>query len=311
LHEFPNATEADLHRAMPILAAGKVPLLVHAELEPGQGHEERAEEDGSKCDAGDKWHDHRSYSAFVESRPSRWEIDAIELMIELSRQHKCPVHIVHLSAADALPVISAARKEGLPLTVETCPHYLTFAQEEIPDGDTRFKCTPPIRNRENREQLWRGLSQGLIDVVVSDHSPCVPHMKFLDEGDLKKAWGGISSLQFRLPAIWTEARKRKHSLEDLGKWLCSGPAELLGLAQRKGRLAAGFDADIVVFDPEAEVAFTGDTIFHRHSVTPYDGRKLVGRVERTYLRGMKIYDGKVLAAPAGQELLKQAATTRA
>ena len=175
-------------------------------------------------------------------------------MIALCRETGCRVHIVHLSSADALPMIAQARAEGLPLTVETCPHYLAFAAEEIPDGDTRFKCAPPIRERENRERLWQGLRDGLIDTIGSDHSPAPPELKRLDDGDLSRAWGGIASLQLALPAVWTEARDRGFTLADLSRWMARKPAELVGLSGRKGAIAPGRDADLVVFDPEATAA---------------------------------------------------------
>lgn len=294
IDDFPNVTETDLRSAMPVLARHNVPLLVHAELEHDHDHTP-------------EWQDPKSYSSFLESRPRRWEDDAIKLMISLCEEFKCPVHIVHLSSANTLPQISAAAKR-LPFTVETCPHYLTFASEEIPDGDTRYKCAPPIRERENRELLWKALGDEIINIVVSDHSPCVPHLKFLPEGDLKKAWGGISSLQFRLPVIWSEAEKRNYSLEQITSWLCSEPAKFLGVEDRKGSIAKGFDADLVVWDPEAEAQFSGDNIHHKHKVTPYEGRGLKGLVRRTYLRGKSIYEeGKVLPNPSGSALLRQPA----
>ena len=219
IDEFPNATEADLREVMPALASAGLPLLVHAEL------------------AGDppvaapvSARDARSYSRHLASRPREWEHAAIRLMIDLCREFRCRVHIVHLSSADALPMIAQARDEGLPLTVETCPHYLTFAAEEIPDGDPRFKCAPPIRERENRERFWDGLRQGLIDTIGSDHSPAPPELKHLDTGDVFRAWGGIASLQLALPAVWTAARARGFTLDDLARWMALHPAELVGLA---------------------------------------------------------------------------------
>jgi allantoinase len=299
IDEFPNATEADLRVVMPDLASAGVPLLVHAELTgdsplapPGAGLERR------------------SYARHLASRPREWEHEAIRLMIELCREYRCRVHIVHLSSADALPMIARAREEGLPLTVETCPHYLTFAAEEVPDGDPRFKCAPPIRERENRERLWEGLRQRLIDTIGSDHSPAPPELKHLDTGDVFQAWGGIASLQLALPAVWTEARRRGFTLDDLAQWMALHPARLVGLSDRKGAIAPGRDADLIIFDPDT--AFTVDpaTLHHRHRATPYEGRVLDGHVEATYLRGREIYFcGRFVGPACGQMIL--AVRTRA
>lgn len=293
IDEFPNVTESDLREAMPILARHKVPLLVHAELDsPAHSHEEH------------NWKDPRSYMSFLESRPRKWENDAIEMMVRLCREYKCPVHIVHLSSSDALPSISTLKRDGLPFSVETCPHYLSFEAEQIPDGDPRFKCAPPIREAENRERLWRGLTAGIIDFVVSDHSPCVPDKKFLTEGDLKQAWGGISSLQFGLPVIWTEARKRGQELSDLVDWMCTRPAKFLGLSNRKGAIKTGCDADLIVFDPDADFQINKEIIQHKHKVTPYEGRQLKGLVRKTFVRGRLVYEnGKLTAHASGDRIL--------
>ncbi len=291
IDEFPNVTEEDLRKAMPILAKHKIPLLVHAELDCHQ-HEEH------------EWTDARSYKSFLASRPRKWENDAIEMMIRLCREFKGPVHIVHLSSSDALQQISLLKKDGLPFTVETCPHYLTFEAESIPDGDPRFKCAPPIREAENREKLWRGLTAGLIDFVVSDHSPCVPDKKYLSEGDLQKAWGGISSLQFGLPVIWTEAQKRGQDLNDLIQWMCVRPAKFLGLSERKGAIKVGYDADIIAFDPDADFQIVKEIIQHKHKVTPYEGRQLKGVVRKTYVGGRLVYEaGKLTANATGSQIL--------
>lgn len=297
IDDFPNVTEADLRMAMPLLARRGVPLLVHAELECGEPvHWDSAP---------------NSYHAFLHSRPRRWENQAIKLMVDLCREFKCPVHIVHLSSSEALPIIASAKNEGLPFTVETCPHYLTFAAEEIADGDPRFKCAPPIRERENREKLWEALQDGTIDFVVSDHSPCLPELKFLSEGDLKKAWGGISSLQFGLSSVWTEATKRGASIGDLNKWMSERPAKFLHLDKRKGRLAAGNDADFVIWNPEETHTIDEAVIRHRHKVTPYDGRVLKGLVKETYIRGQKVFDkGKFASHRIGQELVSSRTESR-
>jgi allantoinase len=298
IDDFPDAKEADLRLAMPILQRHGVPLLVHAELDCGTHKHELNEKPSS-------------YQAFLDSRPRHWENNAIDLMIRLCREFKCKVHIVHLSSSDALPAIRAARSEGLPFTVETCPHYLTFAAEEIEDGDPRYKCAPPIRERENREALWKAVADGTIDFVVSDHSPCSPGLKFLDEGNLAKAWGGISSLQFVLPAVWTGAKKRGSTIEDLSSLLSSKPAEFLGLSARKGLIAPGYDADIVVWHPEEQIKIDHSIIHHRHKVTPYDGMELLGRIERTYVRGKIVFDGgRHLDKPTGQFLLQAPVESR-
>lgn len=277
IDEFPNATPDDLRTVMPELARAGLPLLVHAEL---TGRAAPADEVTAD--------DRRSYARHLASRPREWEHAAITLMIDLCRVFRGRVHIVHLSSADALPMIARVRDEGLPLTVETCPHYLTFAAEEIADGDTRFKCAPPIRERENRERLWEGLRQGLIDTIGSDHSPAPPELKHLETGDVHHAWGGIASLQVALPAVWTEARRRGFTLSDLAGWMSREPARLVGLTGRRGAIAAGCDADLVVFDPEATFRVDPDQLHHRHRATPYEGRVLFGRVVATYLRGREV-----------------------
>ena len=293
IDEFPNVTKADLRAVMPELRGAGLPLLVHAELVgdppvavPGSAVESQ------------------SYARHLASRPREWEHAAIGLMIDLCREFRCHVHIVHLSSADALPMIARAREEGLPLTVETCPHYLTFAAEDIPDGDPRYKCAPPIRERENRERLWQALGEGLIDTIGTDHSPAPPDLKHLDTGDVFRAWGGIASLQLALPAVWTAARQRGFTLTDLSRWMTLHPAELVGLDARKGAIARGRDADLVVFDPDKTFTVDPAAIHHRHRATPYEGRSLAGRVETTYLRGRLVYhESKFATAPSGQTLL--------
>jgi allantoinase len=288
IEEFPNATEADLRAAMGEIVAGGLPLLVHAEL----------------VDMPSPAADPRSYQAYLASRPRRWEHQAIKLLIALCQEYRCRVHIVHLSSADALPMIREARAAGLPLTVEACPHYLFFAAEEIPDGDPRFKCAPPIRERENRERLWTALLEGSIDTIGSDHSPAPPELKHLAAGDLQQAWGGIASLQLALPAVWTAAQGRAVSLMDLVNWMSRRPAQLVGLEDKKGALATGFDADFVVFDPEAEFMVTAAMLHHRHKITPYAGRNLRGRVVKTVLRGRPVFaGGRFAAAPIGRTIL--------
>jgi allantoinase len=282
VEEFQHVTEADLREAMPRLN-GAV-LLVHAEL-PGSL---------ATCE-GDRYDD------WLRSRPDAAETEAIALLVRLSRELGARVHIVHLATAEALPLLREARRH-LPVTVETCPHYLTFAAEEIPDGALAFKCAPPIRSRENRERLWDALREGLIDLVATDHSPSPPELK---QGGFRAAWGGIASLQLALPAVWTGARERGFSLPDLARWMSGNPARLAGLAN-KGAIEPGFDADLVIWEPEASVRVEPEALQHRHKLTPYAGRMLDGVVRRTLLRGETVYhDGDFPGMPAGR-LLKGA-----
>src|SRR6266850_1599957 len=296
--EFPNVSETDLREAMPELARLGAMLIVHAEapgpIEAACGH--TPDEDGGTD---------RSYETFLRSRPRAAENEAVELMIRLSRETGCRIHIVHHSSADALAVLRAAKTSGAQITVETCPHYLHFAAEEVPDGATEFKCCPPIRERANGEQLWEALGDGTIDMVVSDHSPCPPAMKLREQGDFMKAWGGISSLQLRLPIMWTEARARGFTITQLADWLCKAPARQAGLAQKKGSISAGGDADIVIWNLDREFQVFPELIHHRHKLTTNAGEVLRGVVEKTFLRGQIVYDGGEFAEPHGQLLLRK------
>jgi allantoinase len=290
--EFEHVTEADLREAMPELARLDALLIVHAELPGPLGC--GVPGDGSASD----------YQTFLASRPRAAENEAVELMIRLSREFGTRVHIVHLSSSDAIPLLREAQVEGVAITAETCPHYLHFAAEEIAAGATEFKCCPPIRERENREQLWRGLTAGAIDMIVSDHSPCPGEMKLREAGDFVSAWGGIASLQLRLPVVWTEARRRGFSLPDVAKWLCENPTRQVRLESRKGFIATGCDADLIIWNPEREFVVQGESLYHRHKLTPYNGERLRGVVQKTFLRGRKIYDdGAVGPRPAGALLL--------
>jgi allantoinase len=226
-------------------------------------------------------------------------------LIRLCRETRCPVHIVHLASGEALPLLAAARREGLPITVETCPHYLFFDAHHIADGDTRFKCAPPIRPGA-AAQLWRGLLDGTIDTIGSDHSPCPPEMKQRDTGDFSCAWGGVASLQLTLPVAWTICvRNGSRNLSQLAKWLSSDPARLIGMEHRKGNIAAGCDADLVVWDPDAKWTVHGDQLLHRHKLTPYDGAELTGLVRRTYVRGNVVSQNGVLIGPPRGSLLRR------
>ena len=289
--EFGWVGEPELAPAMQVLAALGAPLLVHAEV-AGPIDEATAKLAGA---------DPRSYATYLASRPPAAEELAIQLVTRLCRATRARTHIVHHSAASALPLLRAARAEGLPLSAETCPHYLHFTAEAIPDGATPFKCAPPIRDADNREQLWRALAEGVLELVASDHSPCSPDLKGLEAGDFVRAWGGVSGLQLALPVVWTEASSRGHALADVVRWMCAGPARLANLAGKKGAIAPGADADLVVFGDGERWTVTPDVVEHRHKVTPYAGEALRGVVHATYLRGKKIAErGKLAAGELGE-----------
>lgn len=289
IDEFPNTTEADLREAMPVLRDAGLPLLAHAELDLG-----------AEVQVAER----RSYRRYLESRPKIWEDEAIRLLVKLCRETRCPVHIVHLSSAASVPTLRAAKAEGLPITVETCPHYLCLEAETIPDGATLYKCAPPIREHENREGLWRALLEGVIDFVITDHSPCTPALKLAERGDFEDAWGGIASLQLGLPAVWTEARERGADLAALFRWMSAAPAKFAGISTEKGRIAAGYDADLLIWDPEAKLTVEAEHLFFRHKVSPYLGRELRGQVQHTLLRGKCVYDGRQHPeGPEGRHLL--------
>ena len=291
--EFPHVREENLREAMPELKKRGSVLLVHAEL-PGPIEKAAAELTGENP---------RDYETFLKSRPRESENKAVELMIRLCRATGARVHIVHHSSSDVLPLLKAAREEGLPLTVETCPHYLTFAAEEIPDGATHFKCCPPVRERENREKLWTALKTGVIDMVVSDHSPCTADLKLMERGDFLEAWGGIAALQFTLPVIWTQSQKRGFGLREISRWMSESPARLAGLDKQKGKIAVGFDADIIIFEPEKEFKVVPEIIEFKNKITPYEGMNLRGVVEATFVRGRKVFErGKFTDNPTGKLL---------
>jgi allantoinase len=292
IDSFTMVTERQLRAALPHVARTGLPLLVHAEL---AGPIDTA----SAKLAGANW---SSYETYLKSRPQEAELAAIRMLLSLCREFRFRLHIVHLSASEALSELRNARAEGLPVTVETCPHYLHLIAETIPDGATQFKCAPPVRNQTNREELWRGLREGVIDLIATDHSPCPPGMKRLAQGNFKDAWGGIASLSAALAVVHTEASQRGFSLRDIVRWMAEEPAKLAGCEARKGQIASGYDADFVIFEPEAEFPVTTNRLYYRHPISPYLGEKLRGRVRATYLRGQLIFeDGHFPAEPSGQE----------
>lgn len=282
--EFPPLDQAEVESAMREISSFDGLLIVHAE--------DAHRIDSAPAAGG------ASYQRFLESRPREAENAAVAQVIELARRTGCRVHILHVSSADVLTMLATARGSGVRITAETCPHYLTFAAEEIPDGATQYKCCPPIREAANREQLWNGLRDGLINLVVSDHSPSTVDLKRLDTGDFGAAWGGIASLQVGLPAVWTQARQRDFTLVDVARWMCQAPAAQVGLS-RKGRLEIGYDADFCVFAPDEEFVVDVNALHHKNAITPYAGRSLAGVVRSTWLRGRPI---DISADPQGRLL---------
>jgi allantoinase len=294
--EFANVAESDLREALPVLERLGSPLLAHAEL---PGPIEVATAQLARANP-------KRYETWLASRPPEAECEAIAVLIRLSREFRAQIHIVHLSASGALPSLRRARHARYPVSVETCPHYLFFESDAIADGAVTFKCAPPIRDATNRDRLWRALDRGEIDFIVTDHSPCPPKMKTGARGDFFRAWGGIASLELRLPVVWTEARRRGYSLEQVARWLAEGPARLLGLQGRKGVIAEGADADIAVWDPDKMFHVKPAKLHQRHKLTPYAGATLCGVVQATFLKGRKIFaDGKLFGRPAGSLLERE------
>lgn len=284
IDEFPAATEMDLRRAMPILRDLGVPLLVHAELELPL----------REANSGDP----RDYSTYLHSRPPEWEDAAVHLIIDLVRETGCRAHIVHLSSQGAIPALRRAKREGLPITAETCPHYLCLTAEEVPSGNTTYKCAPPIRGRANQDALWSALAEGVIDFVVTDHSPCIAGLKLPEEGDFLRAWGGISSLQLGLAAVFTQAERRGYSISQLSHWMRQAPASLLGF-QTTG-LQAGARADVIAFDTDSEFVVDPLRLAHKNPVTAYEGHALRGRVCHVWRGGKRIVaHGALTGTPTG------------
>lgn len=292
IDEFPNVTEDDLNEAMPLLAKNNLPILVHCEL---------SDEDHSE----DLANHPTSYKSYLASRPKSWENDAVKMMIALCRKHHCAVHIVHVSSAETLHIIEEAKAEGLPVTAETCPHYIFFSAEEIPDEQTIYKCAPPIRQKANNELLKLALKNGTLDFIATDHSPAPSELKEIGTGDFQKAWGGIAGLQFLLPAGWT-AMKEVISLEELIPLMTEAPARFLKIDDRKGFLNLGYDADITIWSPEENFIVKDSAIFHRHKITPYFNRQLWGIVHQTYVNGELVFsDGQIKQKNKGRWLLRK------
>ncbi|HEY8089553.1 MAG TPA: allantoinase AllB, partial [Polyangiaceae bacterium] len=294
--DFPHVEEDELLRAMPVLADAGVPLLVHAEL--SGPIDEALRRQGNLSDV-----ELARYVHYLESRPREAENAAVELVVKLTRATGARSHVVHLSSSDALAALRIARDEGVRISAETCPHYLVLAAEDVPDGATEYKCAPPIRERHNRERLWEALREGVVSQVVTDHSPSPSSLKCTGSGDFSRAWGGIASLELGLRATWTEGRTRGMGPAQVAEWMSAVPAKLLGLDGRKGSIAAGKDADLVVWEPEGEQVVDVTRMHQRHKMTPYARRTLRGIVQATYLRGRRVYAaGAHVGAPSGSLL---------
>jgi allantoinase len=290
--DFPNTSAEHLRKALKILKKYGKPLLVHCELDSTHDDLKLLEQNP------------RSYSAYLKSRPKSWEDNAIKLMIDLCRETAAHVHIVHLSSAKSIEQIRKAKGEGLPLTVETAQHYLFFNAEEIPEGATQYKCAPPIREKQNNEQLWNALLDGTIDFIATDHSPAPSELKEIESGNFKKAWGGIGGLQFSLPAVWTKMKEKNIPMEKILKWMCESPSKLCGLQNSKGKIEKGYDADLVIWNPNEKFIVEEKNIQHRHKISPYLNQELNGVVEQTYVGGEKVYDkGSFLNLNKGKILL--------
>jgi allantoinase len=294
VEEFAHVTESDLRAALPEIARLDSLLLYHAEL-PGPIEQARA-----AAGARD------AHATWLATRPRAAENEAVALVARLARETGARSHVVHVSSSDALDVAREARRSGARLTLETCPHYLTFAAEDVPDRATPFKCAPPIRERQNRESLWDALREGLIDLIATDHSPAPPALKRLDTGDFLAAWGGIASLELGLSAVWTGAAARGLPLSDVVRWMSAAPARLAGLDRKKGAIAPGRDADLTLFDPDARWTVEPARLEQRHKLTPYAGAPLRGRVRATLLRGRTVFeDGTPFpSTPSGRILLR-------
>ena len=280
IDDFPETSPLKLKEVLLLLKKYDKPLLVHCELsETHPGIETLKNNPGS-------------YLAYLNSRPKEWENKAIETMIQLCRETGAHVHIVHLSSSEALPMIRKAREEGLPLTVETAPHYLYFHSEEIEDKNTLLKCAPPIREKENNEKLWMALKEGIIDFIATDHSPAPPKLKEIESGNFEKAWGGIAGLQFSLPAVWSAGQKYGITINEVVTWMSINPSVFLKLDSSKGKIQEGYDADLLIWNPEEEITYFSNDIHHRHKQSPYAGLLLKGKVQQTFVNGKIVYAKK-------------------
>ncbi|MBL7813589.1 MAG: allantoinase AllB [Saprospiraceae bacterium] len=298
IDEFPNVTLEDLEQAMPVLAKLNIPLLAHCELSDDTVQRTPYGEEGLLAE------NPTNYAAYLASRPKSWENKAVQMMIDLCRKHQCPVHIVHVSSAEALPLIAVAKAEGLPLTAETCSHYLFFNAEEIPNGNTLYKCAPPIREKENNEQLKMALKSGVLDFVTTDHSPAPPEIKEIESGNLKKAWGGISGLQYMVSVAWTSL-KETMDLAQFIPLITDNPAQFLGVSDKKGQIKVGLDADFTIWQPEETFIVQKEENRHRHPLSPYNEKELFGRIEATFVGGEKVFHKTIINKNRGQWILKK------
>jgi len=290
IDDFPNVQKKDIEAAMSILTKNNIPLLAHCELIDTPNEIMR---------------NPKSYQQYLNSRPKKWENDAVDLMIEMCAKYGVRTHIVHVSSAEALQSISDAKLKGLPLTAETCPHYLYFNSQEIPYGNTLYKCAPPIRERANNNLLKKALKNGILDFLTSDHSPAPPELKEIDSGNLQKAWGGISGLQYLLSASWT-ALKDEITLEKFIPLLTENPSKFLGIDDRKGFLKKGMDADFTIWSPQDSFIVSKEDNYHRHKVNPYLDKRLYGMINATYVDGVEVFDQKIINFKKfGQWILKK------
>ncbi len=291
IDEFPNVTYEDIKDVMPSIAAASVPLLAHCELET--------------VAPASVFENHSDYRQYLASRPKQWENDAVNLMIGIAEEFDAAIHIVHVSSAETLPAIQSAKNKGLKLTAETCPQYIYFSSEEIPDHNTLYKCAPPIREKINNDQLKTALKNGILDFIASDHSPAPPEIKLTDTGDLKNAWGGIAGLQFLLPASWS-AMKDTMTIEEFIPLLTAHPAKFLDVTHKKGKIELGLDADFVIWSPEEKYVVEEKDILHRHTQSPYVGKEMYGKIKTTIVNGTIVFtENKIIQKNAGKWLLRQ------